>query len=55
MAEVNPSAESAESVAEGVEKALTLAGKEDAVIIFGSLSFLGEAEQAVLKGGDHRG
>lgn len=55
VAEVNPSVESAESVAEGVAKALALAGKEDAVIIFGSLSFLGEAEQAVLKGGDHRG
>ena len=55
VAEVNPSAEAAGSVAEGVEKALALAGKEDAVIIFGSLSFLGEAEQAVLKGGNDRG
>lgn len=55
VAEVNPSAESAPSVAEGVAKALALAGKEDAVIIFGSLSFLGEAEQAVFKGGDGRG
>ena len=55
VAEVNPSAESAGSVAEGVEKALALAGKEDAGSIFGSLSFLGEAEQAVRKGGDHRG
>lgn len=55
VAEVNPSAESAGSVAEGVAKALALAGKEDAVIIFGSLSFLGEAEQAVLKEKDRRG
>ena len=54
VAEVNPSAEAAGSVAEGVEKALALAGKEDAVIIFGSLSFLGAAEQAVLKEKDRR-
>lgn len=44
---VNPSVEWADSVAHGVEKALAMAGKEDAVIVFGSLSFLGEAADAV--------
>ena len=44
---VNPSVEWADSVAHGVEKALAMAGKEDAVIVFGSLSFLGEAADAL--------
>ena len=47
VGKVNPSVEWADSVAHGVEKALTLAGKEDAIIIFGSLSFLGEAADAL--------
>ena len=47
MARVNPSVEWADSVAHGVERALALAGKEDAIIIFGSLSFLGEAADAL--------
>ena len=47
VARVNPSVEWADSVAHGVEKALAMAGKEDAVIVFGSLSFLGEAADAV--------
>lgn len=47
VAEVNPSVEAAAGVAEAVEKSLKNAGKEDAIIIFGSLSFLGEAEKAV--------
>ena len=47
VGKVNPSVEWADSVAHGVEKALAMAGKEDAVIIFGSLSFLGEAADAV--------
>ena len=37
----------ADALAPAVEKALTLAGKEDAIIIFGSLSFLGEAADAL--------
>ena len=47
VGKVNPSVEWADSVAHGVEKALAMAGKEDAVIVFGSLSFLGEATDAV--------
>ena len=47
VGKVNPSVEWADSVAHGVEKALAMAGKEDAVIVFGSLSFLGEAVDAV--------
>ena len=47
VGKVNPSVEWADSVAQGVEKALAMAGKEDAVIVFGSLSFLGEAADAV--------
>lgn len=44
---VNPSVEAAQSIQEAVKKSLQLAKKEDAIIIFGSLSFLGEAEKAV--------
>lgn len=47
VGKVNPSVEWADSVAHGVEKALAMAGKEDTVIVFGSLSFLGEAADAV--------
>ena len=47
VARVNPSVEWADSVTHGVERALAMAGKEDAVIVFGSLSFLGEAADAV--------
>lgn len=47
VGKVNPSVEWADSVAHGVEKALAMARKEDAVIVFGSLSFLGEAADAV--------
>ena len=47
VGKVNPSVEWADSVAHGVETALAMAGKEDAVIVFGSLSFLGEAADAV--------
>ena len=47
VAKVNPSVEAAGSIAQAVEKALAMAGKEDAIIIFGSLSFLGEAADAL--------
>ena len=50
VAKVNPAVEAAESVAAAVDKALAMAGKEDVIVIFGSLSFLGEAEQAVQRG-----
>lgn len=51
VAEVNPRVESAASIAQAVQTSLERAGKEDAIIIFGSLSFLGEAEKAVQNGG----
>ena len=44
---VNPSVEAAQSIQEAIKKSLQLAKGEDAIIIFGSLSFLGEAEKAV--------
>ena len=44
---VNPSVEAAQSIQEAVKMSLQLAKNEDAIIIFGSLSFLGEAERAV--------
>lgn len=44
---VNPSVEAAQSIQEAVKKSLQLAKNEDAIIIFGSLSFLGEAEREV--------
>jgi len=44
---VNPSVEAAQSIQEAVKKSLQLAKNEDAIIIFGSLSFLGETERAV--------
>lgn len=48
VAAVNPSVEAADSIQQAVSKIMTQAEKEDAVIIFGSLSFLGEAEKAVI-------
>lgn len=48
---VNPQTKAAESIAQAVKMSLERAGKEDVIIIFGSLSFLGEAEKAVLNGG----
>ena len=44
---VNPSAEAADSVTAAVKKSLEYAGKDDAVIIFGSLSFLKDAVNAI--------
>lgn len=51
VATVNPSVESADTIQQAVSKTMALAEDEDAVIIFGSLSFLGEAEKSVM---DHR-
>lgn len=51
VAKVNESVESAVSIADAVKKVSTLAAKEDVVVIFGSLSFLGEAEKAVKEEG----
>lgn len=47
VAEVNPAVEAAASIEEAVKKSLKKADPEDAIIIFGSLSFLGEAEKAL--------
>ena len=47
VAEVNPSVEAAASIREAVHKSLQRAGKDDVVVICGSLSYLCEAEQAV--------
>lgn len=44
---VNPSVKAAGSIREAVNQMMEWAGKEDVVVIFGSLSFLGEAETAV--------
>lgn len=55
VSEINPSVEAAKSIQEAVTKSLNNAGKDDAVIIFGSLSFLGEAETAVKYGGQCHG
>ena len=48
---VNPNTQAAESIAQAVKLSLERANPADAIIIFGSLSFLSEAEQAVLNGG----
>lgn len=52
---VNPHVTAAKSIEEAVEQVLGRADKEDAVIIFGSLSWLGEAEKAVKTGGRTNG
>ncbi len=43
----NPSVEAAKSIPDAVQKCLASAGPEDVIIVFGSLSFLGAAEQAL--------
>lgn len=51
---VNPRAKAADSIAQAVKMSLEQADKEDVIVIFGSLSFLDEAEKAVLnRGGDN--
>ena len=49
---VNPRAQAAGSIEQAVKLSLERADKQDVIVIFGSLSFLGEAEKAVLTGGD---
>ena len=46
---VNPSAEAAGSIREAVKKSLKNAGEKGVILIFGSLSFLGEAQREVEK------
>ena len=43
----NPSVEPAESIADAVRKSFQSAGEDGVILVFGSLSFLGEAEKAV--------
>lgn len=45
--ECNPNVEAAESLADAVERVMALAGPEDAVLAFGSLSFLGAMTEEV--------
>lgn len=47
VAKVNPSVEAAGSIFSAVKKTLEQSSPEDVIVIFGSLSFLGEAERAV--------
>ena len=53
VAVLDPTAECADSIAQAVSKAQSLAKPEDVIVIFGSLSFLGEAAAAVEKEGKH--
>ena len=55
VVKVNPSAESAESIESAVQKSLNLMEKNDVLVIFGSLSFLGLAEKAVRERGKING
>lgn len=55
VAEVNPRVEAAVSIAEAVQKSLERADKDDVIMIFGSLSWLCEAEQEVQSRGDYNG
>ena len=47
VAKVNSSVEAADSIAAAVKKTFAQAAEDDVIVIFGSLSFLGEAERAV--------
>lgn len=44
---VNPSVEAADGITDAVKKAFAAANAEDVILIFGSLSFLGEVERTV--------
>ena len=45
----NPHVQAAESIGTAVERAYELAGKDDVILAFGSLSYLGELVRAVQK------
>ncbi|MGN0353530.1 MAG: glutamate ligase domain-containing protein [Muricoprocola sp.] len=47
VAKVNPAVEPADSIADAVKKSLIKAGKDDVILVFGSLSFLKQAEEAL--------
>lgn len=44
---VNPSVEAAEDITDAVKKAFAAADPQDVILIFGSLSFLGQAERTI--------
>lgn len=46
---VNPSVEAAKSIRDAVDRCIQMAQKDDVILIFGSLSFLGEAQEAVCR------
>lgn len=47
VAKINSSVEAADSIEDAVDRAIAMAEKDDVILIFGSLSFLGRVEQAV--------
>ncbi len=49
VAAVNPAVEAADSIPAAVRSACRMAGREDVIVIFGSLSFLSDAERCVLE------
>ncbi len=54
VAKYNPHVRAADSIADAVEKAYELADKDDIILAFGSLSYLGELVRTVRKRGDKR-
>lgn len=53
VAKRNSHVRAADSIADAVEKAYELADKDDVILAFGSLSYLGELVRTVKKRGDH--
>lgn len=51
VARVNPSVEAVGDIETAVKKSFTAAGENDVILAFGSLSFLGDVERAVIKYG----
>lgn len=51
-ARVNPSVEAAKDIETAVKKCFAQAQEDDVILAFGSLSFLGDVERAVMKYGD---
>ena len=43
----NPNVQAAESIQDAVDKVFAMAGREDAILSFGSLSFIGEITENV--------
>lgn len=47
VSRVNPSVEAVESIAEAVRRSFQMVGPDDVILVFGSLSFLAEAERVI--------